>query len=191
MTQSKKERKKQRKLEQQLANHQKRQQIERSKKLKQYSITAAAIFLVVVAIYFLFIKQPDLTDKGVLRIAQQEVVLGAVSVRGGVITKEVSLVNIGEGDLTINGLDSSCGCTTASITNNEVESPIFQMGSHGRNPSNWKTVIRPGETATLNIMYDPATHPDLRGAVTRIVTIFSDSPGNGEEKVNVRVNQID
>lgn len=139
----------------------------------------------------MFFHKPNPSNRGTLRLAKSEYNLGDASVQKGVISGEMPVINIGEGDLTITALKSSCGCTTASIINNGVEGPIFQMTSQGEYPKDWSTVIKPGEQALLKVYYEPTVHPDLRGAVTRIITIHSDDPEAPEQQVRIKVNQID
>lgn len=128
---------------------------------------------------------------GVLAIPIAEHNFGAVSVKDGVVSTEVPLVNIGEEDLIIHYLTSSCGCTTARVENNGKVGPSFGMASSGRSPNNWQTTIKPGKQASLKIYYDPSVHPKFRGAATRIVTIMSNEKVEKQKTVRIKVNQID
>jgi hypothetical protein len=64
------------------------------------------------------------------------------------------------------------------------------MAGHGKNPRYWSTVIKPGEQAFLKVYYNPAVHPNERGPVTRIVTIFSDDPVKPKQEVKIKVVRI-
>ena len=113
-----------------------------------------------------------------------------VSLQGGVVDTTIPLVNIGEGTLRISSMETSCGCTSASIINNGVEGPAFGMKGHGPTPTSWHTDINSGEQAVLKIYYNPAVHPDLRGPVTRTITIYSDDPESPTQDVRIKVTQI-
>lgn len=159
---------------------------------KNKKLVYGVIFVIIlIVVYFSFFNNPDVSGKGLLKLTKDFHDFGDVSMQKGSVSVEIPFVNIGGGDLTITSLDSSCGCTTVSIINKRIESPIFQMAMHGKNPRNWKTVVKPGEEATLKIYYDPKVHPDLRGSVTRIVTIISDDPLNRIQQVRIKVNQVD
>lgn len=163
----------------------------RKKLILKWGIRSTILLIVLVIGYIFFLYTPDTSHAGILRIAKPQHNFGFVRIRGGIVTTDIPLVNIGEGDLTITALDSSCGCTRARVIHNGVEGPIFGMAGHGNNPKDWQTVINPGEQAVLKVFYDPAVHPDLRGPVTRIVTIHSDDPVNPEQEVKIKVSQIE
>jgi hypothetical protein len=162
----------------------------RKKAFLRWSLRSVAGILPLVILYVVFLHKPDVSNAGILRMAKLQHNFGFIPVRGGIASTEIPLVNIGEGPLTITALDSSCGCTTASIINHGVEGPSFGMAGHGSNPKNWQTVINPGEQAVLKVYYNPTVHPDLRGPVTRVVTIYSDDPENPQQEVRIKVNQI-
>ena len=56
----------------------------------------------------------------------------------GVVTTAFNFRNDGRSDLVINNINTSCGCTSASIVYNGEESPVFTMPGHGKeNPKDW------------------------------------------------------
>jgi hypothetical protein len=118
--------------------------------------------------------------------------LGDVSVAAGETSTSFTVRNDGKSDLIITGMESSCGCTTVTLVLDGVESPRFGMPGHGSEmPKGWSAVLAPGKTAELKVYYDPTVHPELRGSVTRTVTVFSDDPVNFGEKVRIEANQVD
>lgn len=116
--------------------------------------------------------------------------LGGVSAKKGVVEIYFEFKNDGKSDLIINKLDTSCGCTSASVVINGQEGPKFNMEMHGENPTNYKGIIKPGQSALIKVYYDPNVHPDLTGPVTRFIKIFSNDPVNFETKITIKLNQI-
>jgi hypothetical protein len=167
-----------------------KKQAKRKKQIRRWSIIGLAVLLPLAIVYALFFYKPGASNRGTLRAAKLEHDFGVVSVRGGIKETKIPLINIGEGVLKITGLDSSCGCTTASIVSNGREGPRFYMADHGKNPKDWSAVIKPGEQAFLKVYYNPAVHPKTWGSVTRIVKVYSDDPVNPEQQVKIKVFQI-
>jgi hypothetical protein len=116
---------------------------------------------------------------------------GIVPVKQGVVSVEVPLVNIGEDNLVISFLDSSCGCTSARVINDGVPGPVFGMSSHGKSPQDWQATITTGKQASLKIYYDPSVHPAFRGPATRVITITSNGKSTPQKQIRIKVNQID
>ena len=112
---------------------------------------------------------------------------GDVSQSKGIVSFLTSITNDGESDLVIDGIVTSCMCTTANIIVDGEESPTF--GMHAK-PSSWKQVIKPGEEARLKINYDPNAHPELRGSVTRVITLSSNDPQYPKKDIKVYLNQV-
>lgn len=118
---------------------------------------------------------------------------GDVSQKEGTATTLFDIKNEGQGDLIINKLETSCGCTMASIVYQGQEGPIFGMPGHGKNEKveGWQAVIPPGDSAQLKVYYDPDTHKDFRGTAIREIYVFSNDPIDFEKKVKIELNQVD
>lgn len=117
---------------------------------------------------------------------------GDVSQKEGKVFTSFELKNEGKNDLVIDRLETSCGCTFASIVFKGEEGPQFTMpGMNYENPTDWKVSIPPGEQAQLKVMYDPDVHQDFRGAATREIYVFSNDPIDFEKKVRIELNQVD
>jgi cytochrome c-type biogenesis protein CcmH/NrfF len=115
---------------------------------------------------------------------------GDVSQADGIASTIVTIKNEGDAALVIDGLQTSCGCTTASIGG----SPFYGMPGHGgqgASPVGWTYEIPAGGTAELDVRYDPYMHPDFRGTAVRTVYISSNDPVNFREEVRIELNQID
>lgn len=83
--------------------------------------------------------------------------------QGEVATVELPVRNTGQGDLHIESVTTSCGCTSASV---EPE------------------VIPPGGKGALKVHYDSGVHPD-KGPIMRLIYIASDDPDEPETQVEV------
>ena len=149
--------------------------------------------LLLSASVFIFNGQTEVIEPGdgVLATPVAEHDFGIVPVSKGIVSVEVPLVNIGEENLVISFLDSSCGCTTARVINGENSGPVFGMSSHGKSPRDWKTIIEPEKQAILKIYYDPSVHSDFRGPAIRVISITSNERLKPEKQVRIKVNQVD
>lgn len=131
-------------------------------------------------------------DRPIISLTPQLYDFGEVSQKKGIVTTFFDLKNEGKSNLVINKLDTSCGCTSASVVYKGVEGPRFAMAGHGaKNPTDWQAVIPAGEEAQLKVYYDPDVHKDFRGVATREVYVFSNDPIEFEKKVTIELNQVD
>ena len=74
--------------------------------------------------------------------------------------------NVGQGELEITGVSTSCGCTTAEI------------GSHS---------LSPGDETDLTVTYDPQAHGGATGEFMRLVYVQSNDPDIPEASLTIRV----
>lgn len=93
--------------------------------------------------------------------------------------------NVGTTPLRIDGISTSCMCTTAHVDYLGEASPMF--GYHQSRP--WSLVIAPGTQGSLTVHYDPATHPE-RGHFERQVYILSSDPVQRETSVTIHVFEV-
>jgi len=126
--------------------------------------------------------------KPVLEVIPPAFDLGSVSVKWGEVHTTFLLKNAGNETLVLEDMDTSCGCTEAAVVIDGKEGPRFNMRMHG-NPQNWSVSLAPGQEVELRVYYDPQTHPDLRGAVTREVYLFGDNLQIPLAKARIFVNQ--
>lgn len=75
------------------------------------------------------------------------------------------LANIGKGDLVINQMYTSCGCTLANFAGRKVTDAPFDP----------PVIVKPGESLPLVIEYDTAVNQD-KGRVDKFVQVFSNDP---------------
>jgi hypothetical protein len=89
---------------------------------------------------------------------------------GEVAAQDVLVRNEGDGLLVVEGISTSCGCTSATLE------PMR---------------LAPGESGTLHIEYDAGAHgPELRGSQVRQVFINSNDPAQPELMVELAVNVV-
>jgi hypothetical protein len=116
--------------------------------------------------------------------------LGEVSVRGGTVTTLFDVKNVGDGELVIQDMETSCMCTEAALIVDGVEGPKLGMRGHGARPV-WSARLTPGQEATLKVYYDPTVHAGLRGAVTRVVRLHTNDPKRPYVDVAIELIQVD
>jgi hypothetical protein len=87
---------------------------------------------------------------------------------GEIAARDVVVRNDGAGTLLVEGVSTSCGCTSATLEPMRLE---------------------PGEQGTLHVEYDAGAHgPGLRGSQLRQVFIASNDPAQPELIVELSVN---
>jgi hypothetical protein len=88
---------------------------------------------------------------------------------GEIVTQDVVVSNVGNAELVIESVTTSCGCTTAEIEG---------------------TRIPPGESTTLKITFDGGAHGDVTNFYTRQVFIASNDPEQPEIRIEFTANVI-
>lgn len=185
------------------ANEKRRERIERKRKgkIRRVAYWSAGIFGIVIISYLLFgffssQKKPEIKysrgDENAPRIQIEPEFydFGEVSVRKGTVTALLTVKNVGKNDLIIDYMETSCMCTEVSLIVDGKESPKFGMRMHGTNPVNWWENLTSGEEAKLKVYYNPRVHSELRGALTRIITIHSNDPWNSKKEVRIEAYQV-
>lgn len=124
---------------------------------------------------------------------QERINLGTVSQAQGITTITFNFKNNGSGDLIIDKLTTSCGCTVAAIVYQGQEGPSFTMPGHGQdNPKDWTIVIAAGDMAQVKVYYDPNAHgpqPEDRQFITRTISIFSNDPVEFAKQLRIELEQ--
>lgn len=106
-----------------------------------------------------------------------------------VVSYTIAIGNEGSSDLTILNIWTSCGCTSAKLTVNDVTSPVFNTDGDAAFDKGWHAIIRPGESAQLEISYDPTVTTNYYSGI-RTVFVESDDPSQRVLQVQVRVHEI-
>lgn len=96
---------------------------------------------------------------------------------GGFAVHSFKVKNVGDKELQIANMATSCMCTTVSLKTSEGQSPKFGMKGHSP-ASNWTGKIAPGEEAEVIAEFDPTAHgPSGVGPMERFVSFETSDPG--------------
>ena len=145
---------------------------------------AAIVMAVLVAagVYFVIVQRGLGSGSGKFYADHTFYDLGSVSQT--VSQHTFTFQNRGEGALSLDGVWTSCGCTTAHIVIGAQQSPHF--GMHDNPP--WSGKLAPGATATLVVLYDAAAMPDLYVG-DRSIFVKTSDPGDPEPEFVIRVSE--
>ena len=123
--------------------------------------------------------------QGVLTVSEEDWDLGDISMADGDSVKEITLTNNSEGSVDIKSLSTSCMCTTGQIIHADgSKSRVKGMPGHGE-PSSMRETIEAGETATLQIIFDPLAHgPSATGPISR--SVFLETTGDKQSEIELR-----
>lgn len=111
-------------------------------------------------------------------IEPEEFDFGDVSMANGKVSQTFKIKNEGDADLKLSNIHTSCMCTTATLKVNGKKSPAFGMQGHGATAAFWRETLKPGETADLDVVFDPNAHgPDATGPITRAIYLHSNDGG--------------
>lgn len=115
---------------------------------------------------------------GAIEISPLEYELGDISMAEGLVYRTFEIKNVGEGELSITDIRTSCMCTTAILTVDGETSPQFGMHS---NTMLWSEKISPGQVGILEVTFDPAFHgPNGTGKFVRTINV-----SNNDRQVRV------
>lgn len=121
-------------------------------------------------------------ERPVLTLEPATVDLGSVPIATGAVTTTFTVRNVGQSELVITGLETTCGCTSAVLETSRGSSPVFGMHD---NPSGWSETLAAGEEASLIATFDTQFHgPDATGEFQRTITIFSNDPLDARQQVS-------
>lgn len=124
----------------------------------------------------------DDPSRPVATVAETSFDLGSLSVRD-IKRHTFTIKNTGLSDLTLARVTTSCNCTYAYITIDGRRSP--QQTMHGSN--GWSDSVKPGETADIEVDYEPALMP-VSGPVERTVSVTTTDPVTSTVTFTVRAN---
>ncbi|HZJ18694.1 MAG TPA: DUF1573 domain-containing protein [Patescibacteria group bacterium] len=102
--------------------------------------------------------------------------LGDIIYDKGIVAHSFPLKNIGTKNLEVANLSTSCMCTKVYIKTSSEKSDEFGMKGMS-SPSDWKGIIKPGESAEIVAEFDPQYHgPQGVGPISRSVSMETNDP---------------
>lgn len=112
---------------------------------------------------------------------------GTIQMQAGKAVARFDIQNAGSEVLQLFNLASSCTCTTARLILGDERSPAFSMHTKSR----YVFEVPPGETAQLEVEFDPAFHgPGGVGPITRQVTVATNDASQPELQFTTTANVI-
>ena len=180
--------KRERRLLKRQQQEEERSRLKKRERIKKMVFILLPIFLIIGGIVWAIVGSSSQGISGTpkIEIIPKEYNAGTVSMSDGLVKHIYEVKNIGDGDLKINYMETSCMCTTARLKVGDKEGPEFGMHN---NPTFGSQKIAPGETGFLEVTFDPAFHgPQGTGQVTRAVYLSTDDPQNRKATVRLIAN---
>lgn len=104
--------------------------------------------------------------------------VGNIPYGGGDLIHTFPIKNVGDKNLEIANMATSCMCTKAYLQVGNTKSDEFGMKGMSA-PSGWKGIVKPGQTVEIVADFDPKYHgPSGIGPVTRTVSFETNDPDN-------------
>lgn len=101
---------------------------------------------------------------------------GNISYSGGNMERSFPIKNIGDKDLKIANLGTSCMCTTVFFKSDKEQSPVFGMKGHSK-ASDWIGLLKSREEGQMIVVFDPTAHgPSGVGPFSRFVSFETNDP---------------
>jgi len=149
-------------------------------RMKTFGIVAVVI--IIIGALFIFSGNEDENEitggTSILKASETRYDFGDISMADGLAKHNFVIKNEGDGILKFSNMQTSCMCTEVVLDVNGKRSPKFGMAGHS-NPRGWSQSINPGESANLEVIFDPNAHgPNATGPITRVVTIETNDGGN-------------
>jgi hypothetical protein len=163
----------------------------KNKKIIKFSLIFLIIILITGGAVFGIIKYIGNKNFGTPKVEtfNLEYDAGTISMADGLVKNTYEIKNIGQGDLKINKMWTSCMCTTARLKVGDSWSREFSMHDSS---FLWSETIKPGKTAYLEVVFDPNFHgPEGTGPITRAVYVSTNDPENKELEFVLLVNVIE
>lgn len=114
---------------------------------------------------------------------------GKISMKNGNVSKVFEITNPTSQAIKVPKVSTSCMCTNAYILNpNGTKGGPFGMPGHGGAVRSANAVVKPGETLTIEVVYDPNAHgPAGVGKIERAVFVEDENRNVIELKFKVNV----
>jgi hypothetical protein len=114
---------------------------------------------------------------------------GTISMKNGNVSKEFTVTNSTNENVTVKTVFTSCMCTTALIVqaDGSTKGP-FGMPGHGGAVPPANELIKAGESRTIRVVYDPNAHgPAGVGQTNRFIIVTDAYGGNLQLEIKALV----
>ena len=114
---------------------------------------------------------------------------GTISMKNFIVTKDFTVSNPTENDITIKTILTSCMCTNAFIVraDGSTKGP-FGMAGHGGAVPPANELVKAGESRIIRVVYDPNAHgPAGIGQIDRFVALTDSVGGTLEFEIKALV----
>lgn len=135
--------------------------------MRGVAVIVVAVILLIVAVAVGYAALPQAAGR--IELSATEFDLGTVP-NTGPVSHTFQVRNAGRGPLRIDGVSTSCGCTTAEIASTELS---------------------PGESTRLVVTFDPLAHDGAVGEFLRFVYVRSDDPDTPEAGLAIHVRVVE
>ena len=128
------------------------------------------------------------TSKSVLTAFETFYDFGTISMKDGNVSREFTVTNSTDTDITVSTILTSCMCTLAFIVGSDgsVKGPFGMPGMGYIPPAN--EIIKAGESRVIRVVYDPNAHgPACVGRTDRFVTLTDTSGGTLQLEIKALV----
>lgn len=121
-----------------------------------------------------------------IEILEQNFDFKEIPINNGQVIHEFQIKNIGDRDLEIANITTSCACSEAFLNNSQGEGPKFSMKGHTPS-SDWIGKLSPSEEAQIVAIFDPAFHgPSGIGTISRIVSFETNDPDHPYQELSFK-----
>ena len=103
-----------------------------------------------------------------LKLVPEKYEFGVISKEGGVVTTTFTVTNTSQQTVTIEEMSTSCGCTSAEISNKVIES---------------------GKSVELQVFFDPNFHKEPQGKFSRTVFLQTSEGNELQAKIYVEIKE--
>jgi hypothetical protein len=127
-------------------------------------------------------------SKSVLTATKTLYDFGTISMKNGNVTKEFTVTNPTNQDITVSTVLTSCMCTVAFVIgpDESMKGPFGMPGMGYVPPAN--EIIKAGESRIIRVVYDPNAHgPAGVGRINRFVTLTDASGGKIQLEIKALV----
>lgn len=167
---------------------------------KNYLIGILAIAAIVVGLIFAMDAKKASNAKtvkpayssGILTALENDYDFGVVSIQDGNVSHKFTLKNGSKESIIIKKISTSCICATAYLRERSgVKTGPFGISEHSDASSKTDIEIEAGQTAELEVIFDPTAHGQQGiGKIKRVVSIETNAPANPKLQLRLEAEVV-